>query len=115
VWHARQDFRQAQSAAKRLEQEYGLTEAPRQRAAARTRTPAQVEREGYREKQAGLSTARAEELAGAKAAMARLHASYPSRMDPSAVPPQSSDIMARLKASRHLPDNERGRDRDNER
>lgn len=117
VWHARQDFRQAQSAAKQLEQDYGLTEAPRQRVAARVRTPAKAEREGYRGKQATLSAARAEELARGKEVMARVSSSFPP---PGAAPKpksrQDRDIAAQLDAARlrgrgtdRGKDNDRGR------
>ena len=107
VWHARQDFRQAQSAAKQLEQDYGLTEAPRQRAAARTRTPAVVEREGYRGKQAALATARAVELARGKETMARVNASFPmSAGGSTSQPKQAPAIAARVEAARRSQDKE---------
>ena len=101
VWHARQDFRQAQSAAKQLELDYGLREAPRQRAATRTRTPAAVERDGYRGKQAALTRQRVEELAQGQAVMARARAGMPDPTTP--VRPQSKqdpDIAARVNAAR---------------
>jgi hypothetical protein len=113
VWHARQDFRQAQSAAKQLEQDYGLTEAPRQRAATRVRTPASAEREGYRDRQATLTTARATELAHAKGTAARANAAFPSPAGRSAPQPkQTPDIVAGLEAARRNQDKDRGQNRD---
>ena len=113
VWHARQDFRQAQTAAKQLERDYGLKEAPRQRAATRTRTPARAEREGYRGKQTALTTARAAELARAKETAARVNVAFPNPAGRSAPQPkQTSDIAARLEAARRSQDKDRGPNRD---
>jgi hypothetical protein len=113
VWHARQDFRQAQSAAKQLEQDYGLREAPRQRAATRARTPAKAEREGYRGKQTALTTARAAELARARETMGRVNASFPNPAEGSRTQPnQAPDIAARLEAARRGQDKDRGVNRD---
>ncbi len=101
VWHARQDFRQAQSAAKQLEQDYGLTEAPRQRAASRVRTPAVVERQGYRDKQTELAGKRAAELARGQEIMGRVNAAFPNpsgRARPLST--QDRDLQAQLEAAR---------------
>lgn len=101
VWHARQDFRQAQTAAKQLERDYGLEEAPRQRAAGKTRTPAQAERDGYRGKQTVLTKQRAEELARGQAVLARARAGLADPTTP--VRPQAKqdpDIVARVNAAR---------------
>jgi hypothetical protein len=99
VWHARQDFRQAQSAAKQLEQDYGLTKAPRQRVATRTWTPAKAEREGYRAKQTALTTAWAAEFARGKETMARLEASFPKPVDRAPLE-RGTDATARDDATR---------------
>jgi hypothetical protein len=112
VWHARQDFRQAQTAARQLEQEYGLREAPRQRAAARARTPA-AEREGYRGKQAELTSQRAEELARGRKIMGRVNSSFPpvgTVMKP--VSKREQDIAARLEAARRVREGKRESKRD---
>lgn len=101
VWHARQDFRQAQTAAKQLELDYGLREAPRQRAATRTRTPTAVERDGYRGKQTALTQQRADELARGQAVMSRARAGMPDPTTP--VRPQAKqdpDIATRISAAR---------------
>lgn len=112
VWHARQDFRQAQSAAKQLEQDYGLTEAPRQRAATRVRMPAKDEREGYRGKQTALTTFRVAELARLKETMGRVDAAFPHPAGGSGQPKQTPDIAARLEAARRSRDKDRGQERD---
>ncbi len=113
VWHARQDFRQAQSAAKQLEQDYGLREAPRQRAATRTRTPAKAEREGYRDKQTELTGKRAAELAHGREVMARVTASFASPAVVSKpVSKQEPDIAARVEAARQAGEGERESKRD---
>jgi len=116
VWHARQDFRQAQSAAKQLEQDYGLTEAPRQRAATRVRTPVAAEREGYRDKQTELTGKRAAELAHFTAVAARASAGMaPLTKVPSASPKLSEEqqLAARLEAARRRGrESDRGRDQD---
>ena len=113
VWHARQDFRQAQTAAKQLELDYGLREAPRQRAATRTRTPAAVERDGYRGKQAHLTAARAAELAHGREIMARTNSSFATPAG-QAVPrqKQTPDVVARLEAARRNRDKGRDPNRD---
>ena len=113
VWHARQDYRQAQTAARQLEQEYGLTEAPRQRAATRVRTPAVVERQGYRDKQTELTGKRAAELARGRETMRRVNAAFPN---PSAgagpVSKKDRDLQAQLEAARRRGrEAERGKDR----
>jgi hypothetical protein len=123
VWHARQDFRQAQTAAKQLELDYGLKEAPRQRAATRTRTPVQVERDGYRGKQTALATARAAEVIRGKEMMARVQASFPvpaERATTAATEKskERGEIAARLDAARRRgqeTDRESKRDRGHER
>jgi len=112
VWHARQDFRQAQSAAKQLEQDYGLREAPRQRAATRTRTPAAAEREGYRGKQTELTGKRAAELAHVNAVKARAAAVAPASQGPKPLSKQEPDIAARLDAARRLREGDRESKRD---
>lgn len=56
VWHARQDFREAQRAATSIEKEYGLSQAPRQRESVR-RKPAQ-ERAEWRSKASELAERR---------------------------------------------------------
>jgi hypothetical protein len=113
VWHARQDFRQAQSAARQLEQEYGLTEAPRQRVANRVRTPAAAEREGYRGKQATLTSVRAAELARARETMSRVNAAFPTPAGRSAQhPKQTIDMADRVEAARRARENKRGANQD---
>lgn len=63
VWHARQDFRAAQSAATALEKHFGLIQAPRQKAPERARTSQRAVNERQRETAAQLTAQRAAELA----------------------------------------------------
>lgn len=78
VWHARQDFRNAQRAATQLEKDYGLQQAPRQRAPHRERASKRLENEQYRGKEKTLTERRAEELRVAKEVRARAMAGMPS-------------------------------------
>lgn len=71
VWHARQDFRNAQRAATQLEKDYGLQQAPRQRAPQRERMPKQRENEKYRGQEKALTENRAEQLRNAREIRAR--------------------------------------------
>jgi len=112
VWHARQDYRQAQTAARQLEHDYGLTEAPRQRAMVRARTPAAVERQEYRDRQVELTAKRAEELAHFTTVMERATAGLPpADQAPKAQAKRDRDSEAGLDAARHTPDIDRRRDR----
>jgi hypothetical protein len=77
VWHARQDFRNAQRAATQLEKAYNLHQAPRQRAPQRERTPKTLENEQYRSKEKTLTAQRAEELQRGLEVRARVLASFP--------------------------------------
>lgn len=63
VWHARQDFRAAQSASTALEKHFGLIQAPRQKAPERARTSQRAVNERQRETAAQLTAQRAAELA----------------------------------------------------
>lgn len=113
VWHARQDFRQAQTAARQLEQEYGLIEAPRQRAPLRMRAPAEVERQGYRNKQSALTTRRAEELAQAievrNRAMIGMTPVSGVTKPTGQTAEQQRDVAARLAAARRRQDTDRSK------
>lgn len=71
VWHARQDFRNAQRAATQLEKEYKLREAPRERVPERGRVTRARSNERYRGAEKALTDHRAEELRVAKEVRAR--------------------------------------------
>ena len=59
VWHARQDFRAAQSAATALEKHFGLIQAPRQKAPGRVRTSQKTIIENQQQTAAQLTGQRA--------------------------------------------------------
>jgi hypothetical protein len=78
VWHARQDFRNAQRAATQLEKAYNLHQAPRQRAPQRERIPKTLENEQYRGREKALTAQRAEELRRAIEVRDRAMVGFPS-------------------------------------
>lgn len=63
VWHARQDFRVAQSAATALEKHFGLTQAPRQKAPGRARSSQKTITETQQHAAVQLSEQRAKDRA----------------------------------------------------
>jgi hypothetical protein len=63
VWHARQDFRAAQSAATALEKHFGLVQAPRQKAPGRARSSQKTITENQQHAAVRLSEQRAKDCA----------------------------------------------------
>lgn len=120
VWHARQDFRNAQRAATQLEKEYGLQQAPRQRTSQRERVSKSMERDQYRGKEKTLTDQRAEELRVAKEVRARAMVGMPSaeefrRSLGKQQPQQVSGVDSAERVRRAREQSERDRDRGLER
>lgn len=92
VWHARQDYRVAQAAAKQLEQEYGLIEAPRTRERVQRRTPSQ-EQAGYRLAVQRVERERAR-LREATAVQERADVAFPPRGEPADGTTRTGDVGA---------------------
>lgn len=122
VWHARQDFRNAQRAATQLEKDYNLQQAPRQRAPQRERVSKKFENEQYRGKEKTLTDQRAEELREAKEVRARAMAGMSSveEFQKSLGKPQPQrdpglDSAERVRQAREQSQRDRDRDRGHER
>ena len=110
VWHARQDYRVAQAAAKQLEQEYGLIEAPRVRERVQRRTPSQ-EQAGYRLAVQRVERERAR-LREATAVQERAAGAFPDREAPVAGAGRAGDLGVADAVERAR---RRGRDRGDDR
>jgi hypothetical protein len=83
VWHARQDFRAAQSAATALEKHFDLIQAPRQKAPGRVRSSQKTIVEKQQNTAAKLTERRATDLAQALEARRLMDSSFPTPQRPS--------------------------------
>jgi hypothetical protein len=82
VWHARQDFRAAQSAATALETHFGLIQAPRQKAPGRVRSSQKTIIENQQKTAAQLTEQRAAARARLLEARKLLDRSFPTTQQP---------------------------------
>jgi hypothetical protein len=82
VWHARQDFRAAQSAATALEKHFDLIQAPRQKAPGRVRSSQKTIVENQQQTAAKLTEQRATALAQALEARRLMDRSFPTPQQP---------------------------------
>ncbi|WP_104119343.1 relaxase/mobilization nuclease domain-containing protein [Arthrobacter sp. B1805] len=82
VWHARQDFRAAQSAATALEKHFGLTQASRQKAPERVRSSQKTIIENQQQAAVQLAGQRAKELAEFLEVKRMMDQSFPTPPQP---------------------------------
>jgi hypothetical protein len=104
VWHARQDFRAAQSAATALEKHFDLIQAPRQKAPGRVRSSQKTIIENQQKTAAQLTEQRA--VARAKALEARrlLDRSFPTPQQPGKGPKVGQSPAAKRQVREIRPD-----------
>lgn len=86
VWHARQDFRAAQSAATALEKHFGLLQAPRQKTPGRERAGHKTVIERQQDTAVQLAGRRAAELARMLEVQKTVASSFPAPPQPGAAP-----------------------------
>jgi hypothetical protein len=105
VWHARQDFRAAQSAATALEKHFNLVQAPRQKAPERARSSQKTITENQQKAAVQLTGQRAEELAEFLEAKRFVDLSFPNPPRPGKAPKgprtrQSPEVIAPVRDQR---------------
>ncbi|MCU1516084.1 MAG: mobilization protein [Pseudarthrobacter sp.] len=109
VWHARQDFRAAQSAATALEKHFDLIQAPRQKTPGRVRSSQKTIVENQQQTAVKLTERRAATLAQAIEARRLMDSSFPTPQQPSRGPKIGQSPAAKRQGSVHRP--ERGFER----
>src|SRR5450830_769399 len=95
VWHARQDFRAAQSAATALEKHFDLIQAPRQKAPGRVRSSRKTIVEKQQQTAAQLTEQRAEARARALEARKLMDRSFPTPQQPGKEPKNGQSPAAK--------------------
>jgi hypothetical protein len=102
VWHARQDFRAAQSAATALEKHFGLIQAPRQKAPGRVRSSQKTIIENQQHTAAQLTEQRAAARARLLEARKLMDRSFPTPQQPGKGPSsgQSSEMKRQVRERR---------------
>lgn len=109
VWHARQDFRAAQSAATAMEKHFDLIQAPRQKAPGRVRISQKTILENQQHTAAQLAEQRAVTRARALEARKLMDRSFPTPQQPGKGPNISQSAAANRQVKERRPD--RGFDR----
>ena len=104
VWHARQDFRAAQSAATALEKHFDLIQAPRQKAPGRVRSSQKNIIENQQQTAAQLTERRAAALAQAIEARRLMDSSFPTPQQPSKGLRQEHPPAAKRQVRERRPD-----------
>jgi hypothetical protein len=104
VWHARQDFRAAQSAATALEKHCDLVQAPRQKAPGRARSSQKTIVENQQQTAAKLSERRAADLAQAVEARRLMDSSFPTPQRPGKGPKPGQFPAAKPQVRERRPD-----------
>jgi hypothetical protein len=120
VWHARQDFRNAQRAATQLEKDYGLQQAPREKTARSPRVSRGKENERFRGQEKSLTDKREDQqkLTEQVRARARLTSPEPGKSPgkaPTQQPVQGAEVSAAERVRRAREQSKRDRDRGLER
>jgi hypothetical protein len=112
VWHARQDFRNAQRAATQLEKDYGLQQAPREKTARSPKVSRGRENERFRGQEKSLTGKREEQqkLTEQVRARARLTSPEPGKIS-SKAPAQEVSAAERVRRAREQAARDRDRDR----
>jgi len=105
VWHARQDFRAAQSAATALEKHFGLVQAPRQKAPGRSRSSQKTIIENQQNTAVQLAGQRAVDLARLLEVKKLVDRSFPTPQQPGKGPKsprtgQSPETKPRIREHR---------------
>ena len=109
VWHARQDFRAAQSAATALEKHFDLVQAPRQKNPGRVRSSQKAIVEKQQQTAANLTERRATNLAQAIEARRLMDSSFPTPQQPGKGPKPGQSHATKPQVRGHRP--ERGFER----
>ena len=109
VWHARQDFRAAQSAATAMEKHFDLIQAPRQKAPGRVRSSQKAIVENQQQTAAQLTERRAAALAQAREARRLMDSSFPTPQQPGKGPKPEQTQATKPQVRGHRP--ERGFER----
>lgn len=109
VWHARQDFRAAQSAATALEKHFDLIQAPRQKTPGRARSSQKTIIENQQQTAAQLIEQRAAVLARAMKARRLMDSSFPTSQQPGKAPKSGQSPETNRQARERRP--ERGFER----
>jgi hypothetical protein len=104
VWHARQDFRAAQSAATALEKHFDLIQAPRQKAPGRVRSSQKTIIENQQQTAAQLTEQRAAARARALEARKLMDRSFPSPQQPGKGPKNGQSPEAKRQVRERRPD-----------
>ena len=104
VWHARQDFRAAQSAATALEKHFDLIQAPRQKTPGRARSSQKAIVENQQQTAAQLTERRAAALAQALEARRLMDSSFPTPQQPGKGPKPGQFPAAKRPVSERRPD-----------
>jgi hypothetical protein len=109
VWHARQDFRAAQSAATALEKHFDLIQAPRQKAPGRARSSQKTIVGNQQQTAVKLTERRAAARVQALETKRLMDSSFPTPQHPGNGPKQGQSPAAKRQVREHRPD--RGFDR----
>jgi hypothetical protein len=104
VWHARQDFRAAQSAATALEKHFDLIQAPRQKAPGRVRSSQKTIIENQQQTAAQLTEQRAVARAQALEARRLIDRSFPTPQQPGNGPKTGQSSAAKHQIRERRPD-----------
>jgi hypothetical protein len=104
VWHARQDFRAAQSAATALEKHFDLIQAPRQKTPERVRSSQKTIIENQQHTAAKLTERRAAALAQALEARRLMDSSFPTPQQPGTGPKIGQSPQAQRQVTERRPD-----------
>jgi hypothetical protein len=104
VWHARQDFRAAQSAATALEKHFDLIQAPRQKAPGRPRSSQKAIVENQQKTAAQLTEQRAVARARALEARKLMDRSFPTPQQPGKGPKNGQSSAAKRQVEQRRPD-----------
>jgi hypothetical protein len=104
VWHARQDFRAAQSAATALERHFDLIQSPRQKAPGRVRSSQKTIIENQQQTAAQLTEQRAAAHARAVEARRLMDRSFPTPQQPGNGPKTGQSSAAKHQVKERQPD-----------
>jgi hypothetical protein len=104
VWHARNDFRAAQSAATALEKHFGLIQAPRQKAAGRVRSSQKTINENQQRTAARLTEQRTVNLKRLLEVKRLTDSSFPAPQQAGKGPRSRQSPEAKPSVSRRRPD-----------
>jgi hypothetical protein len=104
VWHARQDFRAAQSAATALEKHFDLIQAPRQKAPGRVRSSQTTIIENQQKTAAQLAEQRAAARTRALEARKLMDRSFPTPQQPGKGPKKGQSPEAKRQVRERRPD-----------